>query len=103
MIGLSVRSIGGKIMNRYAKGRRYEYKTRDYLYQLGARFVVRSAGSKGPFDLIAVFDGDIWLIQVKVSETRPIVHAPTKLPKGSCFMLAWWQPGEPKPYWEKMK
>ena len=39
-------------MTKYACGRRFEYKVRDRLVELGF-FVVRAAGSKGPVDLIA--------------------------------------------------
>lgn len=40
-------------MTRYDAGRRLEYKARDVLTEAGY-FVVRSAGSKGPVDLVAL-------------------------------------------------
>lgn len=54
-------------MSNYARGRRLEYKIRDELEGMGAELVVRSAGSKGPIDLIAFFplEREIYLVQVK--------------------------------------
>ena len=51
----------------YAKGRRIEYRCKDILKKMGVSLVFRSAGSKGPADLIAIFPlrKEIWLIQVK--------------------------------------
>jgi len=49
---------------RYYKGRRYEYKARKLLEQEGFE-VVRSAASKGKWDLVAVKPGCVRLIQVK--------------------------------------
>ena len=51
-------------MTRYDTGRRLEYKAKKELEALGYT-VVRSAGSKGPFDLVAIGENDIRLIQVK--------------------------------------
>ena len=45
----------------YNRGRRFEYKTRDYLYELGAVYVMRAAQSKGPADLIALFPSFYYL------------------------------------------
>ena len=42
-------------MNQYARGRRAEWKVRDWLLSEGATFCARTAGSKSPADLIAVF------------------------------------------------
>jgi hypothetical protein len=47
------------------KGTLREYKARDQLYDDGALLVVRSAGSQGPVDLVAVFKTHVLLIQVK--------------------------------------
>lgn len=54
-------------MNNYVKGRRVEYYIKDTLQKMGAEVVIRSAGSRTPFDLIAIFPRrqEIWLIQVK--------------------------------------
>lgn len=54
-------------MSHYAAGAQFERKVRDRLYADGARLVVRSAGSKGPVDLVALFP-PLWLprlVQVK--------------------------------------
>jgi Holliday junction resolvase len=54
------------VSNPYLKGRRYEYYVAS-LYTQKGYFVRRVAGSKGPFDLIAIHPekGEILLIQVK--------------------------------------
>ena len=51
-------------MSRYAKGRRLEWLARDALIAQGYT-VIRSAGSKGPVDLVAIGPAEIRLIQVK--------------------------------------
>jgi Holliday junction resolvase len=53
------------VSDRYRKGRRYEYYVAS-LYTEKGYFVRRVAGSKGPFDLIAINPrtGEILLIQV---------------------------------------
>ena len=51
-------------MNRYRAGRAKEYAARKDLERRGA-YVVRSAGSKGCIDLVAIFPEAIWLVQVK--------------------------------------
>lgn len=55
----------------YVKGRRLEYEVKQYLMQKGW-FVVRSAGSHSPFDLIAIKDGVVSLIQCKNSKINSI-------------------------------
>ena len=52
--------------NRYAKGRRAEWRARDELEVLGFT-VIRSSGSRGPFDLVAFDALGFKLIQVKTS------------------------------------
>jgi len=47
------------------RGTKREYKARDALLEMGASVVVRSAGSHGPFDLVAVFSDHVRLVQVK--------------------------------------
>ena len=55
----------------YRKGANFERRVRKKLERMGA-FVVRSAGSKGVFDLIAIFpNGVIWGVQCK---TNPRIH-----------------------------
>lgn len=51
-------------MNTAAKGRRNEHRSRELLERDGYR-VLRSAGSKGAFDLIAIGPADVLLIQCK--------------------------------------
>jgi len=61
-------------MSRYAAGRRAEWKVVRAMKALGG-LVTRSAGSKGLWDVCAVFPrttddpGAIWLIQVKVTKS----------------------------------
>jgi len=49
---------------RYVRGRNFEYRVKKY-FEAKGYFVVRSAGSKGVFDLIAITDGEIIGIQCK--------------------------------------
>lgn len=55
----------------YARGRAFEYKTRDTLYEMGAVLVVRAAGSHTAADLVALFPhhrdlgAQVWLVQCK--------------------------------------
>ena len=54
-------------MNTSAKGRRYEYKAKEILEKAGY-LVLRSAASKGPFDLVGLIPpAGVRLIQVKVN------------------------------------
>jgi hypothetical protein len=65
----------------YARGRAFEYKVRDKMYEQGAVLVLRSAGSKTKVDLIALFpiidsityEGDIqaMLVQCKKDGNLP--------------------------------
>ena len=48
----------------YRRGRALEYAVKKHLEEQGY-FVVRSAGSKGPADLVALREGEILLIQCK--------------------------------------
>lgn len=48
----------------YLSGRRCEHKVCTSMREAGA-VVTRSAGSKGLWDVVAVFPGVVWLIQVK--------------------------------------
>jgi Holliday junction resolvase len=55
----------------YQRGRAFEYRTRDKLYEQGAEYVMRAAQSKGKVDLIALFPelGEciphVWIVQCK--------------------------------------
>jgi Holliday junction resolvase len=51
-------------MTPYQRGARLEYRARDVLCQRGY-VVVRSAGSHGPADLIALNQREVLLVQVK--------------------------------------
>jgi len=53
--------------SQYHKGRRAEYFAKRVLEDLGAELVVRSAGSKSPYDLVAIFPNakEVWFVQVK--------------------------------------
>jgi Holliday junction resolvase len=53
----------------YVKGRRFENYVREKLERKGY-LVVRSAGSKGIFDLVALKKGEILLIQCKWRKSR---------------------------------
>ena len=57
----------------YRSGYLVELKARDELYRLGAKLVVRSAGSRTPIDLIAFFPDrhEIWMVQVKAKREAP--------------------------------
>lgn len=58
--------------NHYAKGARFEWKTRDDLADNGYE-VVRAAGSKGStkMDLLAIKPGQILFVQCKANGTLP--------------------------------
>lgn len=70
----------------YRKGANFERRVRRELESKGA-FVVRSAGSKGVFDLLAVFPvGTVWGVQCKKtkriseSEVRRMLEVAEKYP-----------------------
>lgn len=77
----------------YEQGRRIEYKTRDYLVERGYE-VVRAAGSKGKFDIVAYNDSHIRFIQVKYNcnvsakEKEAIEDTPIP-PNGVLEIWAW--------------
>ena len=54
----------------YLKGRRYEYQVAQLLQREGWQ-VMRTAGSHGPFDLIALRGGEALGVQVKAVQ-RPV-------------------------------
>jgi len=61
------------VSNNYKKGREAEYIARDILKEMGCT-VVRSAGSKTPYDLIAWTKEEIYFIQVKRITKVPTVE-----------------------------
>lgn len=56
-------------VTQYERGKRFEYATRNLLRGLGYD-VIRSAGSKGAVDLVAIppGDGDLIFLQLKLSD-----------------------------------
>jgi len=61
-----------KRVKTYIKGRRLEYKVRDYFRNAGY-LVIRSAKSGSPFDLVAISQEEILLIQVKSKKPSGLV------------------------------
>jgi len=51
----------------YIAGANFERRVKNWLHKWGYPVVIRSAGSKGPADLVAVIDGVAWLIQCTTS------------------------------------
>ena len=79
-------------MSRYAAGRRLEYIARDEMQTRGYT-VIRSAGSKGPVDLVGIGPRDVLLIQVK-AEGQSIAAAVRKLaalPCPACVRCEVWE------------
>jgi len=62
-------------MNTSAKGRAYENAFKAELYRRGARLVMRAAGSKGPFDLLAIEADAVCAYQLKSRTTCSAAHA----------------------------
>jgi hypothetical protein len=56
--------------SRYHRGRAFEYRVASLLRAAGWT-VIRSAGSHGPFDLVAVRPARVVLLQLKASFSRP--------------------------------
>jgi len=67
--GLKLMFLGGclKMNSRYAKGRRFEWRVKDFLLRVGFQIVIRSAGSK-QIDLVAIRNGVPVLIECKSEE-----------------------------------
>lgn len=61
-------------MSQYQRGRRVEQEVIDFL---GARGYdcIRSAGSKGAADIVAVHDGEICFVQVKINDATRVSPA----------------------------
>ena len=71
-------------MSNYTIGRRLEYAVRDVLVLWGYT-VIRSAGSKGAVDLVAIGAEDVRLIQVK--KARGDVAAGVKALQAVCVPI----------------
>jgi len=58
------------VRHTYRKGYLVELKARDRLFDMGASLVLRSAGSRSPADLVAIFPQkrEVWFVQVKSEE-----------------------------------
>jgi Holliday junction resolvase len=56
------------MVNHYQRGRRVEQEVIDHLGTLGYD-CIRSAGSKGAVDIVAVHDEEVAFIQVKITES----------------------------------
>jgi len=80
--------------SRYRLGRRLEYRIKKLLEEHGYE-VIRSAGSHGRWDLVAVKDGIVRLIQVKrgkfqrykVKDLFPLLATPCVLSKEAWFYI----------------
>ncbi len=60
------------VATNYARGRAFEYRVRDKLLGAGAVAVIRSAGSKGPADIVCFWlHGRPWFIQAKLNGNLP--------------------------------
>lgn len=59
-------------MSHYAAGANFERKVRDRLLADGAKLVIRSAGSRGPVDLV-VLDGGTTLLQLHAISSKTSV------------------------------
>ena len=78
----------------YRIGRRLEWRIRKLLEQHGYE-VIRSAGSKGRWDLVAIKDGIVRLIQVKkgrvqkhkIKDLMPLLATPVVLSKEAWFYI----------------
>lgn len=90
------------------KGRRHEYRAKEMWEKEGA-FVARAAGSKGVADLVAVKNGQAFLIQVKTNrkpsknEVERLIEAAAKCGAFAVVMI-WdqrekaWKIDEINPY-----
>jgi len=79
MVFRAAQKVVVKVGSRYRKGHRWELKVKK-MWEAKGFVVYRSAGSKGAADLIALRDGQIVLIQVKVN-SKPSCSEVAKLLK----------------------
>ena len=61
------------LVTNYERGRAKEYRTISILRRRGALWVQRSYGSKGIFDVFALFPDRSVYIQVKSSKTKAVI------------------------------
>lgn len=88
----------------YQKGRRFEYAVKKHLEDKGY-IVVRSAGSKSPFDLVAISlkvqYPDVMLVQCKYGakitkkERENLHELSKKVPRNIFVVTAWAKPNKP--------
>jgi Holliday junction resolvase len=93
----------------YVRGRAFEYRVKKELETKGY-MVVRSAGSKSPFDLVAISlkvqYPDIMLVQCKYGakiskKERDNLHALSKkFPRNVFIVTAWAKPNKPIKYFD---
>ena len=90
-------------MANYRRGRAFEYRVRDFLKKHFCDIVVRSAGSKGEFDLIGIHyaTGIVRLVSCRnkkrwaSTEKQKLRLILKKLPKtGFMIMLVWNERGK---------
>lgn len=91
----------------YIRGRQFEYRVKKDLEDKGY-IVVRSAGSKSPFDLVAISlkvqYPDVMLVQCKYGakiskKERDNLHdLSKKVPKNIFIITAWAKPNKPITY-----
>ena len=92
-------------MSQYARGRRLEYKAKHFFEREGFAVVIRSAGSHGKVDVVAIrgshdeeitrYDGVpcVWLIQCKTKDRGNMSRnkkALVKLARQNNVHAAWW-------------
>jgi len=89
-------------MTAYAKGRRAEWAVRDLMQAEGA-IVVRSAGSKSPADLVALFPHKTYCIQVKTY--KPSIKGDLQIAKEASrdtlahWVVVWYELGRVRGSW----
>lgn len=72
----------GKGNNKYRRGRALEYRVKKWLEERGFH-VIRSAGSHGRYDLVAISDREIVFIQCKLNQPSKLIE----LEKMPCSFL----------------
>jgi len=93
MVFRTAQKVVVKVGSRYRKGHRWELKVKK-MWEAKGFVVYRSAGSKGAADLIALRDGQIVLIQVKVnskpsrSEVAKLLKEAKKC-KATALVVVW--------------
>lgn len=88
----------------YVRGRAFEYRAKKYLEKKGY-LVIRSAGSKSPFDLVGISlninNPDVVLVQCKYGakiskkERDELRVLDKQIPKSAWTIIAWAKPNKP--------